>query len=111
MLFRYNKFHEAAFMDVAKEVTGGIYDKVNNTEYYFHLKRTNDSLVNENLRLRNLLATNFENPDTSTRTVRDTIPFDTLGHYRKFLWREARVSNNSTGTQNNYITIHQRDQV
>lgn len=106
MLFRYNKFHEAAFMNVAKEVTGGVYDKVNNTEYYFHLKRTNDSLANENLRLRNLLATNFENPDTSTRTVRDTIPFDTLGHYRKFLWREARVSNNSTSTQNNYITIH-----
>ena len=106
MLFRYNKFHEAAFMNVAKEVTGSVYDKVSNTEYYFHLKRTNDSLVSENLRLRNLLASNFENPDTSSRVVRDTIPFDTLGHYRKFLWREARVSNNSTSTQNNYITIH-----
>ena len=77
-------------MNVAKEVTGSVYDKVSNTEYYFHLKKTNDSLVSENLRLRNLLASNFENPDTSSRVVRDTIPFDTLGHYRKFLWREAR---------------------
>jgi rod shape-determining protein MreC len=106
MLFRYNKFHEAAFMNVAKEVTGGVYDRVNNTEYYFHLKRTNDSLVHENERLRNLMASNFENPDTSSIIVKDTIPFDTLGHYRKFLWREAKVSNNSTSTQNNYITIH-----
>ena len=106
MLFRYNKFHEAAFMNVAKEVTGGLYDKVSNTEYYFHLKRTNDSLVHENERLRNQLATNFENPDTITVIVKDTIPFDTLGHFRKFLWREAKVTNNSTSTQNNYITIH-----
>ena len=48
MLFRYNKFHEAAFMGVAKEMTGGIYDKANNVEYYFHLKSTNDSLAKEN---------------------------------------------------------------
>jgi len=106
ILFRYNKFHEAAFMNVAKELTGGIYDKVNNTEYYFHLKRTNDSFVHENERLRNMLRTNFENPDTSSQIIKDTVPFDTLGHYRKFLWREAKVSNNSTSTQNNYITIH-----
>ncbi len=106
MLFRYNKFHEAAFTDVAKEVTGGVYERVNNTEYYFHLKRTNDSLVNENERLRNLLSTNFENPDTSSILIKDTIPFDTLGHYRRFLWRQAKVSNNSTSTQNNFITIH-----
>jgi rod shape-determining protein MreC len=106
MLFRYNRFHEAAFMDVAKELTGGLYDKVNNTEYYFHLKRTNDSLIHENERLRNMLRSNFESPDSSAKIVRDTIPYDTLGHYRKFLWREAKVSNNSTSTQNNYITIH-----
>jgi len=106
MFFRYNKFHEAAFMNVAKEMTGGIYDKVNNAEYYFHLKRTNDSLIRENERLRNLLPSNFESPDTAAVVVKDTIPYDTLGHYRKFMWREARVSNNSTTTQNNFITIH-----
>jgi rod shape-determining protein MreC len=106
MLFRYNKFHEAAFMGVAKEMTGGVYDRANNIEYYFHLKTTNDSLVNENARLRNLLRSNFEGPDTLARLVTDTIPFDSAGHFRKFLWREAKVSNNSTSTQNNYITIH-----
>jgi rod shape-determining protein MreC len=106
ILFRYNKFHEAAFSNVAKELTGGIYDKVNNTEYYFHLKRSNDSLVHENERLRNMLRSNFESPDSITQLVKDSIPYDTLGHYRKFLWREAKVSNNSTSTQNNFLTIH-----
>jgi rod shape-determining protein MreC len=106
MLFRYNKFHEAAFASVAKEWTGGIYDRANSVEYYFHLKKTNDSLVRENARLRNMLASNFESADTAVRQVIDTIPNDTLGRTRKYLWREARVSNNSTSTQNNYITIH-----
>lgn len=106
MLFRYNKFHEAAFAGVAKELTGGIYDKANSVEYYFHLKTTNDSLVRENVRLRNMLASNFEAADTATRFITDSLPYDTLGNYRKFLAREARVSNNSTSTQNNYITIH-----
>ena len=106
MLFRYNKFHEAAFAGVAKELTGGIYDKANNVEYYFHLKATNDSLVQENLRLRNMLATNFEGADTALKFITDTIPYDTLGHFRKYIARDARVSNNSTSTQNNYITIH-----
>jgi rod shape-determining protein MreC len=106
MLFRYNKFHEAAFMGVAKEMTGGIYDKANSVEYYFHLKTTNDSLVKENARLRNMLAVNFEPSDTAQKVITDTIPIDTLGTLRKFISREARVSNNTTSTQNNYITIH-----
>ncbi|HYF31960.1 MAG TPA: rod shape-determining protein MreC [Chitinophagaceae bacterium] len=106
MLFRYNKFHEAAFAGIAKELTGGIYDRANNIEYYFNLKTTNDSLVKENARLRNMLASNFEGPDTTSRIITDSIPYDTLGNYRKYVIREARVSNNSTGTQNNYITIH-----
>ena len=106
MLFRYNQFHRASFAGVAKELTGGIYDRANNIEYYFHLKKTNDSLATENARLRNMLSGNFEAPDTTSKTVTDTIPFDSLGNVRKYLWREARVSNNSTSTQNNYITIH-----
>ena len=106
MLFRYNKFHEAAFAGVAKELTGGIYDRANNVEYYFHLKTTNDSLVQENVRLRNMLTSNYEPADTAFRLFTDTIPYDTLGHYRKFIIREAKVVNNSTGTQNNYVTIH-----
>jgi len=106
MLFRYNQFHRATFMGVAKELTGGIYDKANNVEYYFHLKQTNDSLAIENARLRNMLASNFEAPDTAGRVVIDTVLNDSLNRYRKYFWREARVSNNSTSTQNNYITIH-----
>jgi len=104
-LFRYNKFHEAAFMGIANETTGMVGARFNSVEYYFNLKRTNDSLVKENTNLRNSLGTNFDNPDTTQRIVADTIPYDTLGHVRKYMWRPAKVVSNTATLQNNYITI------
>jgi rod shape-determining protein MreC len=104
-LFRYNKFHEAAFMGIANETTGMVGERFNNVEYYFRLKRTNDSLVKENTDLRNSLRQNFESPDTTQRVVTDTIPYDTLGHVRKYMWRPAKIVSNTATLQNNYITI------
>lgn len=106
ILFHYNRFHEAAFMGVASEVTGRINEKYNNVEYYFKLKKTNEALVKENEQLRNQLLQNFETPDTSKQEVSDSLFRDTLGQSRKYLFRAAKVVNNSVNFQNNYFTIH-----
>lgn len=105
-LFRYNKFHEAAFMKVANEGTGWFNTKYDRVETYFNLKKTNEELANQNLILQNELKSNFFSPDTTSKLIKDTIPYDTLGHYRQYLWRSAKVVNNSIGLQNNYITLH-----
>ena len=94
-LFRYNKFHEAAFMGVANELTGRINTRYSNVEYYFHLKKTNELLAAENEKLRNVQVSNFQPADTAAKLIQDTIPYDTLGNKRKYLWRSARVVNNS----------------
>jgi rod shape-determining protein MreC len=104
-LFSYNKFHEAAFMGIANETTGMVGERFNNVEYYFNLKRTNDSLVKENADLRNSLRENFQSPDTTQRLVTDSIPYDTLGQVRKYIWRPAKIVSNTATLQNNYITI------
>jgi rod shape-determining protein MreC len=106
ILFHYNKFHEAVFSGVANELTGNIGGKYTNITYYFHLKSTNDQLARENEELRNKLLANFERPDTSQKMVTDTLPYDTLGHYRKYLYRGARVVNNSVSLPNNTFTIN-----
>lgn len=106
MLFHYNEFHEAAFMGVANDITGKISKRYNNIEYYFHLKKTNESLAQENERLRNLLKQDFEMADTSTVLTMDSIPYDTTGIRRKYLYREAKVVNRFLQFQNNYFTIH-----
>ena len=48
MLFRYNSYHHAVYSKTASEITGSINKKYNSIEYYFQLKRTNDSLVKAN---------------------------------------------------------------
>ena len=106
ILFHYNKFHEAAFMGVANEVTGNVNTRYNNIETYFSLKKTNESLARENEELRNKLKQNFESADTSRRFVTDSMPSDTLGTIRKWVFRSAKVVNNSVTSNNNYLTIH-----
>ena len=105
-LFSYNKFHEAAFMNVSTEVTGKINQRYNNIEYYFQLKKTNESLVSENLRLRQMLKDNYEAPDLSQKLIRDTVRFDSARTYLKYNIMEAKVVSSTTALQNNYLTIH-----
>ena len=47
-------------MLLANEVTGKINKQYNNVEYYFQLKKTNDSLVKANENLYNKLKQDFE---------------------------------------------------
>ena len=105
-LFRYNKFHEAAFMNVSTEITGRINEKYNGIEYYFQLKKTNESLVRENLRLRQQLKENFEAPDSIRRLIHDTVKVDSGKTILKYNIMEAKVVNSTTASQINYLTIH-----
>jgi rod shape-determining protein MreC len=105
-LFRYNKFHEAAFMGVAGEVTGRVNERYNNVEYYFKLKKTNEALVEENTRLRSLLKDSYEWPDSTSKIVVDSIKVDSLLKYQRFRYLPAKVVGSFVSTQTNYLTIH-----
>ena len=105
-LFRFNKFHEAVFMNAAGGVTGRISEKYNTVEYYFHLKKTNEALVQENVHLRNLLLQNFQGADTTHKLVVDSIKVDSLLKVQRFKYYPAKVVNSFVNMQNNYITIH-----
>ena len=105
-LFKYNKFHEAAFMGVASEVTGRVDEKFNNVEYYFRLKKTNTALLNENVYLRSLLKQNYESADTSVKIAVDSIRIDSVKKFIKYQYFEAKVVGNFVSMQTNYFMIH-----
>jgi rod shape-determining protein MreC len=105
-LFRYNKFHEAAFMNVAGEITGSLDAKYNGIEYYFRLKTTNDQLVKENERLRQLLKENYEGFDSLGKLITDTIKIDSLNRIQKYFYLSAKVVGSSINSQANFLTIH-----
>jgi len=92
-------------MATANEVTGKIYKQTNNVEYYFKLKKTNDSLVKANERLYNKLKQDFELPDTVSFKKIDSIKVDSVEKHRKFLYMQAKVIGNSVSLPNNYIQL------
>src|SRR5687767_218695 len=105
MIFKYNRYHSAVFMATANEITGKIYTQYNTIEYYFQLKKTNDSLIKANEKLYNKLKQDFEVPDTASLTVIDTIKVDSLEKHRKFLYMHAKVISNSVNLPNNYMQL------
>ena len=105
-LFRYNKLHEAVFMNASTEITGRINEKYNTIEYYFQLKKTNESLVKENLRLHQLLKDNFEAPDSAKRLIHDLVRIDSGKALLKYNILEAKVVSSTSSSQTNYLTIH-----
>jgi rod shape-determining protein MreC len=105
-LFRFNKFHEAAFMNVSLETTGWVSSRYDNVESYFTLRKTNEELSLKNEELQNKLKENYFKIDTGAMQVNDRELSDTLQKYKQYVWRSAKVVNNSIGLQNNFITIH-----
>ncbi len=106
MIFSYNHYHHAVYSKTANEVTGNISKRYNSIEYYFKLKRTNDSLVKANEALYNKLRQDFEIPDTVNKIAIDTMNFDSTHKQRKYLYMEAKVIRNSVNLLNNYIEMH-----
>ena len=106
LIVHYNKYHNAIGSAYMNEITGMVNKRYNKIDNFLQLKEKNDSLQKENERLRNQQAENFERPDTTNKIIADSIPYDTLGHFRKWLYQRAKVVSNSVTTQNNYIVLN-----
>ncbi|MFT3825716.1 MAG: rod shape-determining protein MreC [Chitinophagaceae bacterium] len=105
-LFRYNRFHEAAFQEVAGEITGKLDARYSSVEEYFTLKKTNQELAKENVALRRQLQENFEAPDSTGKLMLDSVLIDSVTKQRRFDYYDAKVVSNSVSSPGNIITIH-----
>ncbi|MGF2411235.1 rod shape-determining protein MreC [Ferruginibacter sp.] len=105
LIVHYNKYHNAVFSASANQLTGKVNEQYNKIEDYFHLKKTNDSLVKANEKLYNKLKADFQLPDTLSKAMVDTIKVDSLTQYRKYNYLQATVIENSVNTQSNFIVL------
>ena len=105
-LFTYNRFHRAKGLGVSNQVTGWFNTQYNTLEDYFKMKEENRRIHKLNDSLMNLLPVNFVRADTSRQILTDSIPYDTLGHYRHYLQREAQVVYGTVNAEKNYIQIN-----
>lgn len=102
----YSKYHNAAFGNTANRLTGSINKQYNKIEYYFELKRTNDSLLKANEMLYNKLRADFNIPDSVNKVVIDSIKVDSITQFRKFNYLSAKVISNSVSLQANYMVVY-----
>lgn len=106
-LFTYNRFYRAKGLGAANQVTGFFNSQYNTLEDFFAMKEENRRLLRMNDSLMNLLSTNFAQRDTTiARVENDSIPIDTLGNYRRYIWREAQVIYNTVNAEKNYVQIN-----
>jgi len=105
MLSKYSKTHEAFFSTGINETTGKINAQFNRFYTYFSLKEINRQLSLENTMLRDSLRANFIAPDSTRKSINDTIRIDSLIRYRKFNYLPANVVGNTISSQTNYLTL------
>lgn len=106
ILFKFNRFHRAAFLGVATEITGNINTQVDKVDDYFHLREENRRVHRMNDSLLNLLRTNYSPPDTAQKVVIDSLLIDTVKQVRRYMYRDAKVIYNSVNFENNYLQLN-----
>jgi rod shape-determining protein MreC len=114
LIERTNTLQGNDIVSSANTVSGLIYKKQNDVVYYFGLRKMNDSLLNENATLRKKIDL-WHSIDTLKDSIvqRKIVSADTSIHivkYADYLYRTARVINNSTDASDNYVTLNRGSQ-
>lgn len=100
MLVNYNNYQKSQFLNSSNAISGDIYEKVSSITDYLSLVKTNEELNEENVRLSNLLPSSFNFSADSSVLFKDTL------YHQQYIYRSAKIINNSVNKQLNYITLN-----
>ncbi len=106
LLSTYNTYHRASAVASSNAITGSLFKMSNDVADYVGLKGENETLHNENARLRQLLFNQNSDElkrDTLVEPIEVTV--DSV-HLRSYVFTAAKVINNSTNGLYNNITIN-----
>ncbi|WP_321371310.1 rod shape-determining protein MreC [uncultured Draconibacterium sp.] len=101
MVFSYNSFQRSRFLNSANFVTAGLYNTTSSVLQYFELAKVNEQLAEENAYLR----TQIESFDAEGQMLPETSVLAQQITDTTFVFRSAKIINNSTNKQQNYITL------
>jgi rod shape-determining protein MreC len=93
-----HSYHKSKIISSANFFTGGIYEKINNVDEYFGLRKQNEELAKENARLKSIL---FNQKDTTKLPK-----IDSIKGVRKNDIILSKVIRNSYSIHENFITIN-----
>ena len=101
MVFNYNSFQRARYLNSANRITGNIYTIYHSITRYFDLVRINRELAEDNARLRSLVQDRSVLPEITT-----SLPTDTPSAQSLYRFIPVKVINNSVNRPFNYITLN-----
>ena len=105
LLFRLNRYQQSVFFTSANAVAGKLYEVTGSIAAYFHLKETNEDLLDHNIRLEQRVA-QLERAlldarsDTTLYHSLDSVPRD-----HSYSLYKARIIKNSLNRLDNYLTL------
>ncbi len=99
-----HSYHKSKFINSANFLSGGVYESVSNIQGYFSLKTHNKLLLEENARLRESVQKIYSDQKTdSLHRIAFYNATDTLDV--QYIYRPAKVINNSYSKTDNIITL------
>lgn len=100
LIVRNNSFQRSKYIQFSTSFSGGIFRQVSGLKQYFTLKSTNADLAQENIELRNKLASFRKQIKEKKDTLIDTL------YKQRYVYFTARVVNNSVNKLYNYMTLN-----
>lgn len=99
-IFQGKNHQRNAFISSANSLTGNTYSTIQNFKDYSSLKEVNLELANENAYLRSLIPSSLHSIENNYLIQNDSI------YQQKFIYKVAKVIQNSTLKKNNFITLN-----
>lgn len=100
LVVQHNKYHKAYFMNFKHAFEGNLSERFLNLKDYLNLRKENKQLIEENNKLYNRLA-RYKNLSAESQNYSG----DSL-YMQQYTYIPAKVINNSTNKQYNYITLN-----
>ena len=105
LLFRFNRYQQSVFFTSANAAAGKLYEATGSIAAYFHLKETNEDLLDHNIRLEQRVALLERalldaRSDTTLYRSLDSVPASS-----RYTLHKARVIKNSLNRLDNYLTL------
>lgn len=101
LIFNNLSFHKSKFVNSANAITGGMYSQISNISDYWGLKSENKILSEENTYLKNIIEKNI-----SINFDLDSSVIDSVKHFQKYTFTDAKIINNNYSKQFNFITLN-----
>ena len=101
LIVNNNNFHRSKFVSSTSAITGGFYKKSSQISTYFNLKKENELLVEENLRLKNKLEKFYSQLDST----KFNFVIDTLEFYQKYQYISSKIIKNDFHKSFNFLLL------